>query len=52
VSKALVDHVVDGAVTTDAAEVIGPTPSVNDNPHERRDSPGSDHRPVLAVIDV
>jgi endonuclease/exonuclease/phosphatase family metal-dependent hydrolase len=52
VSKALVDHVVDGGVTTDAAEVIGPTPSVNDDPQERRNSPGSDHRPVLAVIHV
>lgn len=52
VSKALVDHVVDGAVTTDAADLIGPTPSLGDDPAERRNSPGSDHRPLLALIDA
>ena len=47
VSHALVGLVADGAVTTDAA---GPIPSITANPTARRDSPGSDHRPVLAVI--
>ena len=47
VSHALVGLVADGAVTTDAA---GPIPSITANPTARRDVPGSDHRPVLAVI--
>jgi endonuclease/exonuclease/phosphatase family metal-dependent hydrolase len=47
VSHALVGLVADGAVTTDAA---GPVPSITANPTARRDAPGSDHRPVLAVI--
>ncbi|MGW4336659.1 endonuclease/exonuclease/phosphatase family protein [Rhodococcus koreensis] len=47
VSHALVDLVADGAVTTDAA---GVPVSVDDDPHRRRNAPGSDHRPVLAVL--
>ena len=42
-----VDGVPDGAVTTDGA---GPVPSITDNPSERRDAAGSDHRPVIAAI--
>jgi hypothetical protein len=34
---------------TDAA---GPTPSIDDDPTQRRAAPGSDHRPVLASIDL
>ena len=45
VSHALVHRVADGDVRTDAA---GPTPSIADNPSDRRDAAGSDHRPVLA----
>ena len=47
VNHALVGLVADGAATTDAA---GPIPSITANPAARRDEPGSDHRPVLAVI--
>ena len=47
VSQALVALVPDGAVTTDGA---GPVPSITDDPGERRDAPGSDHRPVIATI--
>ena len=46
VSHALVDHIADGAVTTDHA---GVTPSITDNPAERRNTPGSDHQPVMAI---
>lgn len=49
VSHALVSLVADGAVTTDSTR---PDPSITDNPGTRRDAPGSDHRPVLAVIDL
>ena len=46
VSRALVDQIADGAVTTDHA---GLTPSITDNPAERRNTPGSDHQPVMAI---
>ena len=49
VSHALVDLVPDGAVTTDIAR---PDPSITDDPGTRRDAAGSDHRPVLAAIDL
>jgi len=49
VSHALVHHVADGAVRTDGS---GPTPSITEDPRERRGEPGSDHRPVVAQIDV
>jgi predicted extracellular nuclease len=45
VSLALVGTVADGAVHTDGA---GPTPSITDQPAERRNAAGSDHRPVIA----
>ena len=43
VGKIAQDHVTDAA---------GPTPSIDDDPTKRRGAPGSDHRPVLASIDV
>lgn len=46
VSRALVDHITDGAVTTNAA---GHTASIDDDPTRRRNTHASDHRPVLAV---
>lgn len=49
VSHALVGLVPDGAVTTDGA---GPSPSITDEPGLRRDAAGSDHRPVIATIDL
>ena len=49
VSHALVGKIAQDHVTTDAA---GPTPSIDDDPTERRGAPGSDHRPVLASIDA
>jgi len=49
VSHALVGKIAEDHVTTDAA---GPTPSIDDNPTQRRGAPGSDHRPVLAAVDL
>jgi endonuclease/exonuclease/phosphatase family metal-dependent hydrolase len=49
VSHALIRRVAQDAVTTDAA---GPVRSVTDDPAERRDAAGSDHRPVMAQIDI
>jgi hypothetical protein len=49
VSHALVHSVADGDVRTDGA---GPTPSIEDDPSRRQDAAGSDHRPVIAQIDV
>lgn len=49
VSHALVHHISDGAVRTDGA---GPTPSITEDPRQRRDAVGSDHRPVVADIDL
>jgi hypothetical protein len=49
VSHALVGKIARDDVTTDAA---GPTPSIDDDPTQRRGAPGSDHRPVLASIDL
>lgn len=49
VSHALVGLIDDGAVTT---EITAPTPSITDDPGTRRDAPGSDHRPVLAEINL
>jgi endonuclease/exonuclease/phosphatase family metal-dependent hydrolase len=46
VSKALVDRATE--VTTGA----GQTPSITDNPNERRDATGSDHRPVVATLNL
>jgi exonuclease III len=49
VSHALVGKMAQDDVITDAA---GPTPSIDDDPTQRRGAPGSDHRPVLASIDL
>ncbi len=49
VSHALVGKIAQVHVATDAA---GPTPSIDDDPTDRRGAPGSDHRPVLASIDL
>lgn len=49
VSHALLAATGDGKVRTDGA---GPTPSIMDNPRERRDAAGSDHRPVVAEFDL
>jgi endonuclease/exonuclease/phosphatase family metal-dependent hydrolase len=49
VSHALVGKIAQDHVTTDAA---GPTPSIDDDPTQRRGAPVSDHRPVLASIDL
>jgi hypothetical protein len=46
---ALVGKIAQDHVTTDAA---GPTPSIDDDPTTRRAAPGSDHRPVLASINI
>jgi endonuclease/exonuclease/phosphatase family metal-dependent hydrolase len=46
VSHRAVGAVADGGVTT------GPAPgSITDNPNTRRDEPGSDHRPLVAVLE-
>jgi hypothetical protein len=55
--RELIDHILashqithavaDGDVTT------GPAPtSIGDNPNARRDAPGSDHRPIVATINL
>jgi endonuclease/exonuclease/phosphatase family metal-dependent hydrolase len=49
VSHALLHRVPDGAVRTDGA---GPTPSITEDPRQRRDAAGSDHRPVIADINT
>jgi endonuclease/exonuclease/phosphatase family metal-dependent hydrolase len=49
VSHALVHHVAEGAVRTDGS---GPTPSITEDPGQRRGQPGSDHRPVVADINI
>lgn len=47
VSQALVGTVANGEVAT-----TGAAPSINDDPASRREEPGSDHRPVLAVFNL
>lgn len=49
VSHFVVTRVRDGQVRTDGT---GPMPSVDDDPRSRRDAPGSDHRPVVARVDL
>lgn len=49
VSHLVVTRVKDGQVRTDGT---GPMPSVGDDPRTRRDATGSDHRPVVARIDL
>jgi len=49
VSHALVGKIAQDHVTTDAA---GRTPSIDDDPTQRRGAPVSDQRPVLASIEL
>ncbi|MGQ0575013.1 MAG: endonuclease/exonuclease/phosphatase family protein [Pseudonocardia sp.] len=49
VSHLVVGLVRDGQVRTDGT---GPMPSVGDDPRARRDAAGSDHRPVVARVDL
>ncbi|MBM0123798.1 endonuclease/exonuclease/phosphatase family protein [Pimelobacter simplex] len=49
----LVSHALVGtvrAVTTGTPAVLPATPSITDDPGDRRDAPGSDHRPVVATL--
>jgi len=48
VSHLVTHHIGDGDVTAGPA----PAPSINDNPNARRDAPASDHRPLVATIDL
>lgn len=54
--RELIDHLmVSHALTEVVAEVTtgsGATPSITDNPNERRDAPQSDHRPVVMTLDL
>jgi hypothetical protein len=50
-SHLVVHHVADGAVTASAPTAPDPD-SITDNPHARRDAPASDHRPLIATIDL
>jgi predicted extracellular nuclease len=61
VSHALRDKVTtvtagDPAQAPPTAAAVQPAgadlPSVTDNPNERRDAPGSDHRPVMITLDL
>jgi len=45
----LVSHVLRDAVTAVTTGQIE-TPSITDNPDAQRDHPGSDHRPVIAIL--
>lgn len=50
----LVSHALVGtvrSVTTGAPTALPATPSITDDPVERRDAPGSDHRPVVATLE-
>ena len=49
VSHALVGKIAQDHVTTDVA---GRTPSIDDDPTQRRGAPVSDQRPVLASIEL
>ena len=51
----LIDHLmVSRALLDDVRTVLagGPAPSVDDDPRDRVDAPGSDHRPVLASFAI
>lgn len=47
----LVSHALTGTVA-DVTTGTSPAPSVTDDPAERRGAPGSDHRPVVATLDL
>ena len=49
----LVSHLVTGRITDGNVITCGPAPaSVDDDPNARRDIPASDHRPVIATVDL
>jgi predicted extracellular nuclease len=52
----LIDHILVSHALTEAITSVttgdSATPSITDNPTARRDAPGSDHRPVLAVLEL
>lgn len=48
VSHLVTHHVADGDVTAGPA----PAPSIDDDPNARRDATASDHRPLVATIDL
>lgn len=54
--RELIDHVfVSHALLETVTKVTtgkDDTPSITDNPDERRDAPGSDHRPVIATLNI
>ena len=51
VSHLVTHHVGDGDVTAGAPTAPAPA-SITDNPNTRRDAPASDHRPLIATIDL
>jgi predicted extracellular nuclease len=52
----LIDHLFVSHRLLDTVETVttgtGSTPSITDNPVERRDPPASDHRPVVARLNL
>lgn len=51
----LIDHILASHAATHAVTEVtaGPVPpSIDDNPNTRRNEPGSDHRPLVATIQV
>jgi endonuclease/exonuclease/phosphatase family metal-dependent hydrolase len=51
VSHLVTHHVGDGDVSAGAPAAPAPA-SITDNPNTRRDAPASDHRPLVATIDL
>jgi predicted extracellular nuclease len=56
-TKELIDHVLASHLVAHHVEdgdlTAGPAPdSIDDNPNSRRDTPASDHRPLIATIDL
>lgn len=54
--RELIDHLLVSHRLLDTVETVttgtGSTPSITDNPLQRRDAPGSDHRPVVATLNL
>ena len=52
----LIDHILVSHLLVHRVETVdtgpGEAPSITDDPHERRDEPGSDHLPVVARFDL
>jgi hypothetical protein len=51
VSHLVTHHVTDGQVTA-GAPAAPPPASIDDNPNTRANAPASDHRPLVATIDL